>query len=311
MLASAGCIACGGGREVVLHAADGAPLSAQAVDARPLWLLPPAAVGWFGADVAAVRKTALGGRVLAQMSQALRLPQTPEFDLGRDVDGLWAATYLAQGYDVLMVLRGRFDAAALGRLAQRTPAELELYAERPMLRVGAFALSALTPATAVAGSLSAVRRSLERIAERRVQDDSPQWVRALVDAPGAHFSVGVDAVESAVAAAATARLPGFVKSLARVSMVGNFEPPGLNLAATLSTHDPGQPAALAAGLEQAVRAADMYGRVLGLGPSLARFECQVQERDVQVLCGLHERAFLALLERAAAAGRARSGQGGG
>lgn len=301
LLASCSALGCRGARETVLHAADGARLGAQEVDARPLWLLPPAAVGWFSAEVATVRNTPLGARALAELSRALRLPQTSEFDFARDVDALWAATYATQGYDVLLVLRGRFDAAALRRLAERTPAVLEQYAERSLLRVGTLALSALTPATALAGSLSAVRRSLERISERRVQDDLPQWVSALVAAPGAHFAAAVDAVDSDVMAAAAGRLPGFAKSVSRVSLVGNFKPPGLNIAATLSTRDRQQPPVLAAALQQAVRAADTYGRVLGLGPTVARFDSQVHDHDLQVLCGLNEHALLILLQRAAAA----------
>jgi hypothetical protein len=286
---------CGGGREVVVHTADGAGLTAAELDRQPLGLLPPQALGWFNADLVAVRATRLGQQLLERLTARWALPQEAGFAFDRDVDRLWLAVYGGTQFDVVAAAQGRFDAERLKR-ARQPGLVLQNYADHEVFSWGPLSFSLITAKTALWGTPGALLRSLDRIRDRRVRDDAPEWIHALVDAPRAQFAGGVDVATESVAAVIAARLPG-ARSVRRLSVVGNLEAPGLNLATTFSCTDSAECAGVQAALQQGAAALNLYGQIAGIGPLIERFDCATAAADVQAGVALREAALLAWMDR--------------
>src|SRR5690606_4028813 len=125
----------------------------------------------------------------------------------------------------------------------------------------------LTPQTALFGNETGIRRCLDRIAESRVADDLPPWVKELLQAPSAAFSLGVDLQASPLTAALAGKLSA-LRGASTARALGNFEPPGINLAGTIGHADHEAARATAAALLQAGSSLNVYGGLFGLGQPL-------------------------------------------
>ena len=302
VLWAASAISCGGSREVILRTAAGAEVTAEQIDRDPLWLLPPAGIGWFHLDVALASRSELGREVLSDLEARLALPASAGFSLGRDISELSVATYSMQGLDFAGVARGQFDAtrisaAALeykgGVMPQLTRSQ---YAGRTLFTAARVGFVIVTPHTALFGNDIAMRRCLDRIAESRVADDLPTWAKELLATPNATFSAGVDLKGSAL----TATLPSRLAALQGASMaraVGNFDPPGINLAGTISHSDHEAARASANGLLQAGGSLNMYGRLFGLGQPIQKMETQAVGNDAQLVLAVDGAAVQVLMKR--------------
>ena len=296
-------LSCGSGPEIILRTANGVEVTAEQIDREPLWLLPPGGVGWFHLEVEQASKTELGQYVLADLRARFPLPESAGFSFERDVAQLSVAIYSMKGVDFAGVATGRFDpqriaAAAIehrgGPLSpQLTRSE---YAGRTLFTSLNVGFVVVTSQTAIFGSEVGIRRCLDRIAESRVNDDLPAWVKELLATPKAAFSAGVDLSASAMTAALPARLlPLQGASMARA--VGNFEPPGINVAGTISHTDHQAARSSANGLLQAGGSVNIYGRLLGLGQPIRKLETQAVGNDTQVVLAVDAATVELLMKR--------------
>lgn len=303
VLATVWLLACGRGPEIILRTANGVEVTAEQIDREPLWLLPPGGVGWFHLQVDQAARTELGQYVLRDLKARFPLPESAGFSLERDVAKLSVATYSMKGLDFAGVATGRFDpqriaAAALEHRGGAFSPQLTRseYAGRTLFTTLSVGFVVVTPQTAIFGNEVGIRRCLDRIAESRVNDDLPAWVKELLATPNAAFSAGVDLSASAMTAALPDRLlPLQGASMARA--VGNFEPPGINLAGTISHIDHQAARGSANGLLQAGGSVNIYGRLLGFGQPIRKLETQAVGNDTQVVLAVDASAIELLMKR--------------
>lgn len=295
-------LACGGNKEVILRTASGAEITAEQIDREPLWLLPPGGIGWFHIDVAQTGRSELGREVLADLEARLALPASAGFSISSDIATLDVATYSMRGVDFAGIARGRFDAAKISAAALETQGTVvpsltrSEYAGRTLFSAARVGFVIVTPQTAIFGNDVAIRRSLDRIAESRVADDLQPWVKELLATPNATFSFGIDLTASAL----TASLPNRLSALRGASMaraVGNFDPPGINLAGTITHLDHDAARASANGLLQAGGTLNMYGRLFGLGQPIQKLETRAVGNDTQLVIAVEGAAVQVLMKR--------------
>jgi hypothetical protein len=128
------------------------------------------------------------------------------------------------------------------------------YAGRTLFTVSNFAFAPLTDHTMVAGNESAVRRVLDRLAVAGAQPslarEIPDWMANAVQSPGSSFALAADIASIPPAALHGFPLPPAMVGLSRVATIGDFHPPGVNVASTFSYADPARAAAGADGLRQ-------------------------------------------------------------
>jgi hypothetical protein len=301
-LGGVGTPGCGGGKEVILRTAAGVEATAEDIDREPLWLLPPGGIGWFQVDVAPAASSELGQYLLADARARFPLPEAAGFSFERDVARLSLATYSMQGLDFAGVAIGHFDRARIEAAASEqkggvAPALARSeYAGRSLFTANGIGFSIVTPQTALFGNETGIRRCLDRIAESRVADDLPVWVKDLLATPDATFSFGVDLQGSPITAALSGRLAALRgASLARG--IGNFAPPGVNIAGTIvhGGHDPAR--ATASALLQAGGSLNIYGRLFGLGQPIRKLETQAVGNDTQVVLAVDGAAVRVLMQK--------------
>jgi hypothetical protein len=308
---------CGGGPEVILRTAAGVEVTAEDIDRQPLWLLPPGGVGWLHLEVGPSASSELGKYLLAELRARFAMPEAAGFVFERDVTRLSAATYSMQGIDFAGVATGRFDveriqaAAGVQQPGHAPPLTRTEYAGRSLFMAGPIGFVMLTPQTALFGNETGIRRSLDRIAESRVADDLPAWVKELLATPNAAFSAGADLQANPITAALSGRLAA-LRGATTVRTLGNFDPPGINLAGTIGHADHEAAKATAAALLQAGGSLNIYGRLFGLGQPIRKLETQAVGNDAMVVLAIDGGAVQTLMNRflpPAPAAPASAGQG--
>lgn len=294
-------LACGGGPDIILRTASGKGATAEDIDREPLWLLPPGGVGWLHLEVGPSASSELGQYVLAELRARFPMPEGAGFVFERDVARLSLASYSMQGFDVAGVASGRFDAARIEAAASGpgalAPALVKSeYAGRTLFTAASVGFVLLTPQTALFGNETGIRRCLDRIAESRVADDLPPWVKELLQAPSAAFSLGVDLQASPLTAALAGKLSA-LRGASTARALGNFEPPGINLAGTIGHADHEAARATAAALLQAGSSLNVYGGLFGLGQPLRKLETQAVGSDTQVALAVDGGAVRVLMQK--------------
>jgi hypothetical protein len=294
---------CGGGRDVILRTAAGKEATAEDIDREPLWLLPPGGVGWLHLEVAPAASSGLGKYVLADLQARFPLPEAAGFVFERDVARFSLASYSMQGFDFAGVATGRFDAGRIEAAASEykggslaPPLVKSQYAGRSLFTAASIGFVMLTPRTALFGNETGIRRCLDRIAESRVADDLPPWVKELLMTPNAAFSVGADLQASPLTAALAGRLSA-LRGASTARGLGNFDPPGINLAGTIGHADHESARATAAALLQAGGSLNIYGRLFGLGQPLRKLETQAVGNDTQLVLAVDGGAVQILMQK--------------
>jgi hypothetical protein len=294
---------CGGGHDVILRTAAGNEATAEDIDREPLWLLPPGGVGWLHLELAPTSSSELGKYVLADLRARFPLPEAAGFVFERDVARLSLASYSMQGFDFAGVATGRFDAASIESAASEykggalaPPLVKSSYAGRSLFTAASVGFVILTPQTALFGNETGIRRCLDRIAESRVADDLPPWVKELLVTPNAAFSIGVDLQASPLTAALAGRLSALRGALTARGL-GNFDPPGINCAGTIGHADHDAARATAVALLQAGGSLNVYGRLFGLGQPIQKLETQAVGNDTQLVLAIDGAAVRVLMQQ--------------
>jgi hypothetical protein len=296
-------LSCGKGPEVILRSAAGAAVSAADIDRDPLQLLPPGSIAWFHLDVTSSAQSDLGQYVLSDLEARFPMPDQAGFSLRRDVTQLNLAAYSLQGVDFAGVALGSFDAAKIAAAAveykggplapQLTKSE---YAGRTLFTAQNVGFSILTAHTALFGNDVGMRRCLDRIADARVADDLPAWVKELLGTPNASFSFGGDLSGNAVTATLPRRL-ALLEGASQLRVVGNFTPPGVNLAGTIQHANPTAAGHSATALREVGGSVNVYAQLLGLGRPIRKLETQAVGNDAQLVIAVEGDAIKLLMKR--------------
>ncbi len=294
-----GCLSgCGGAAE-----APPAPVNiAQVLDSDPLALLPAGPAVLAVLDARAFYASGSTGAQVASLAEGfLPLGQEVGFSAGRDVDRIYAAVYVGAGMEGLTVLSGRFDVAkiqAAGAAHIPTRAGVPLvglpYAGRTIFTISAFAFAPVTDRTMVAGSESAVRRALDRLAvagpQAAPRREVADWMLATVQAPGSSYALAADVAAIPPAAFRGLPLPPGMTGLLRVNLLGDFNPPGLNVGGTLSYADPTRAEAGANNLKQLAAFVNVASS-LGAAPRVQNLNIATNGLDTTCRFSLDEEAM--------------------
>jgi hypothetical protein len=288
-----GLVACGG------KGAGGAADKSADLDGDPLALLPGSAVFAGNLDARALfDQSAVGPRLAAIGDRLLPLGDDAGFRATRDVDRVVFAGYATTGADVAVIVRGRFDEAkfaAATKAKDGTAIVKGTYAGRTTYSIGGASYAVLTSKTVVVGTGDGLRRVLERVQAGTFTRALPPWVTETLDTNGAQVAVAGDFATQPVASVAVGslRLP-WLQGLRQARGVGNFQPPGMNFASTLSYGVPQQAEAGADG----VRSLDGWLKVLGPllgGIRLQNLAVSTDHSDLRCKFALDDQALEGLL----------------
>lgn len=237
-----GAVGCGT-KESIVATGSGKHLSAEEIDKNPLSLLPGGAIVYAKADVASFWNTAYSGQMLKIANNFVPIPADANFQPSRDVKSLIAGTYSTQGADYAAVVQGTFDPDAirasaakgsitpLGKPLQATP-----YANNTIYSSGEVGFVLLTQNTVLTGNPTGLRRALDRIRDGRVKREVPDWILDVLNTPNAEMVVAGDLSSHPVSAEVMQKMP-FLTGLKHVRIVGDFKPPGMNVAGSLTYPD--------------------------------------------------------------------------
>lgn len=293
LLALVALVACGGKDAAT-------PVEAKLdLDSDPLALLPSSAVVVANLDAKAMFASASVGSQLGALADSL-LPLGPEagFDAKRDVDRVVLGGYTSTGADTVAIVSGRFDVAKIGATTQsRTGVTIvhAMYAGRDTYTAGPAMYSVLTAKIVVAGTGDGVRRVLERIQDKKIERATPAWVDETLSTPGAELALAADFTSQPVIVAAIGSVPlPWLTGLHVAKVIGNFEKPGMNVAATLSYGEPSQADSAADG----VRTADVWLKLLGGflgGLSVQDLDVTTDDKDLKCKFAVDDRTLGRLL----------------
>ena len=291
-------IGCGG-----KGAASGNKATAAA-DTDPLVLLPASAILVASVDVHAMYANAAVSAALGPFTDSL-VPLGPDsgFDAARDVDRLVLGSYAGNQADVAVVLSGRFDVDKLAAVTQTksgAPFVKATYGGFTTNTTGSITIAPLTARTLVAGTSDRVHRVLDRLAQGALERSMPPWAAETLATQGAQFAVAGDFATQPIASAAIGSINlSWLKGLQDVRVIGNFDDPGVNVAATLTYGDPTG----AQGATDGIHLIDSWQKVLAplvLGAKVQNLQVGNSGNDVSckfAVDGTSLRALVALASR--------------
>jgi hypothetical protein len=255
------------------------------LDSDPLALLPGSAVIVANVDARSLwDSTTVGPQLGAIADRLMPLGDDAGLQAKRDVDRVVLASYATGGVDVAAIVSGRFDEAKL-EAATKTKGgaavTTTMYAGRATHAAGGAVWTVLTAKTVVAGTSEAVRRVLDRLKTGKIERAEPPWVIETLQTPGAELAVAGDFASQPLVAASigSLRLP-WLEGLHVARVIGNFEKPGMNVAATLTYGDAAQASSAADGVRTVTGWIKLLGPLLG-GVSLQNLDVQTAGTDMQ------------------------------
>lgn len=293
------------GDEVIVKTADGVELTAADIDKNPLALMPGGAVGMFNVEVPRLLQSQAGERLLAMTRSRLPVPAAANFVPERDLQRVIVGLYSFQGVDFVGVAKGQFDQHAIQEAAKSqattplgTPLVEVRYAGRTFYVSANVGFVVLTEHSVVFGNETGIRRALDRIEAGRIGVETAPEIATLMDQPGAPLAFASSAQHDPTVSGVVHQL-SFLEGASMLRMVGNFEPPGLNLAGTLTYSDA---AAAAAGqgklerLRQDISTLGFLTSAFGLAQPIQRLDAQVVDSSLQVAVAVDSTAAANLLD---------------
>jgi hypothetical protein len=233
---------CAGNESLALVA--GARVEPTAIDRDPLALLPSGVIALATVDATAMFRSRWGPEVADLVQRLLPLGPESNFVARRDVARLYGGVYAMQGADFCAVIQGNFDAAAIRRAAEArsvtvlgAPLVKSQYAGNDLYTSANVGFVVVTDHTVIAGNETGMRRALDRLRSGPLQRSVPAWMADLSASKNATLTLAAD-VGSEPAVQGAAGMFGFLGGLRHVRVLGNFEPPGLNVAGSLTYGDP-------------------------------------------------------------------------
>ena len=269
----------------------------------PYVILPPSAVALSNVDAKAFFQSGTMGAEISKLAERmLPIGEEAGFVASRDLDRLTLASYSTQGADVAAVLKGRFDVPRLEQMVTtgtptRSGAKVvrSSYAGRTLYTINNVGFTVLTEGTVLAGTETAMRRALDRIAAGRLTRDFAPWMVETVETPNAPMAVAVDLANQPVANAAVGALSlPWLRNLKAARILGTFEAPGLRYAGTLTYGDEPSAQAGANGVRGLAPLVAVMA-VTGLVPRITDLTAQVVGTDVQFKLAVDEQSMKGFL----------------
>ncbi len=248
------------------------------LDSDPYALLPGSAIAVANLDAKAMfASQGVGAQMATLAAKLVPLGDDAGFQASRDVDRVVVGYYATTGADMAAIVSGRFDpdriaaAAAARGSATLAPGN---YAGRRTYATQGGLFCVLTAKTVVAGTGDGVRRVLERIAGGKLDRAITPWMIDTLDTKGAEAAFAADFASQPIAAASMGQFNvPWLKGMRAARVLGDFQNPGLNVAATLTYGAPDE----AQGAADGMRMVDGWLHVLG--PLLGGV--QLQNLDVK------------------------------
>jgi len=204
-----------------------------------------------------------------------------------------------QGIDVAMVATGSFKPDAIERAADGTtmtplgaPLVKTTYSKKTLYVSRNIGFAVLTEHTVLLGDETGIRRSLDRLMEGRAHHDVPKWVDGVLATNNASIAAAFDFAGQAPAGAIVRQLP-FLQGIRTARVLGNFQPPGLNLAGSLSYPDPDSAAAGAKALlqvNQTLRSYSFFMQLAGIGNPIQNLQAVPNGNDTDFVVAIEGRA---------------------
>lgn len=294
-------------KEDVVVETGGVELTAADIDAQPLNLLPGDAIGIVSLDTTAMFASEFGARMLQITQQRMPVPPSAGFEPKRDLQRLHLGFYSMSGADFVGVAVGTFNREAIEAAADgtaQTPLGAPLvkvsYAKRTIYVSKNVGFSVLTSRTALVGNETGIRRALDRLDRGEFDRATPSWLDPLLNTKQAAIVGGVD-LRHGVTAEAKEDFT-FLQGMETTRFVGNFEPPGLNLAGTSSYPDEESAkrgAASLRDLHETMRSLGFLTTLLSIGQPLHRLEVQESGKEVKYVAEVNGNAVAWAIERLA------------
>jgi hypothetical protein len=273
------------------------------LDGDPLVLVPESAVVVARFDARAIFDNgAIGAPLAALAARFVPLGDDAGFQAARDVDKLLVLSFATGGVDAAAVLGGRFDVARISaatKTAGGAAIVRGVYAGQPTYTVGASSGSVtyavLSPKTVVAGTGDGLRRVLERVQAGGLKRTIAPWVAQTIETPGAEVAIAGDFASQPIASAAigAVKIP-WLDGLRVARVIGNFEAPGMNVAATLTYGDAQQTQAAADGVRSVDGWLNVLGPLLG-GIRLQNLAVTTQDANLECKFAVDDQALRAAL----------------
>ena len=291
------------GNSIVL-AGDGTRLSAEEIDRDPLALLPSGVVGLVHVDGRAAFQSSLGGPITQVIQSFMPLGPESNFEPARDVRRVVVGLYSLQGADVAMIVQGTLDPDAIRNAAMNgrptafgVPLTRVTYANNDVFVAGDVNFVIVTRQTMIVGSETGIRRTLDRIRDKRVRRDVPNWMASAIDTPQASIVAVADLSTDPAVQAAAQQAP-FLYGLTVVRILGNFQPPGMHLAGTLTYPDVDRANTASSSLAQVARLSSVASllSLIGIQSPIDSIQVRTEDRDVQFTATINARGVGPLLE---------------
>jgi len=210
--------------------------------------------------------------------------------------------------DAVAVATGVFHPDLIERAADGTtltplgaPLVRTTYARRTLYVSRNVGFVVLTEHTVLLGDETGIRRALDRLSEGRVQHDTPGWVDDVLRTPNAAAAAAFNFVGQPPAEAAMKGF-SFLQGMRTARVLGNFQPPGMNFAGTLTYADPGAAQNAVLGiqqLQQTIRSYSFFMSLAGIGNPIQRLEAVPSGNDAQFVLALEGTAVEWLLNQLA------------
>jgi hypothetical protein len=269
------------------------------LDSDPLAVLPGSAVAVADLDARAMWASgSLGGPIADLADRLLPVGEDAGLVPKRDIDRIVLGVYASTGADVAAVVSGRFDEAKIDAATTtraRTPITRGTYAGHTTYTAGPVMYAVLSAKTVLAGTGDGLRRTLERVRDGAQGRAIPAWMTDTLSTQGAQLALAADFTSQPMAAAAigSVSLP-WTTGMRTAKVIGNFEKPGMNVAATVTYGEPQQATSAADG----VRAVDGWLKLLGPllgGLALQNLDVKTDGNDMKCKFALDDQTLGNLL----------------
>jgi len=295
---------CGGGDSLILVA--GQRVDSARLDTDPVSILPSGILMFAYMDATTMFRSNLGPDVSVMVQQLLPLGPESNFVPTRDVTRVFAGAYAMQGADFCAVVQGSFDVDAIRRSVDArkvslagVPLSKSRYADNDLYTAGNIGFTLLTAHTALSGNETGMRRALDRIRNGKLTRAVPEWMTNLGRTPNASFAIAGDLSSQSPGGSAMQAMP-FLAGANAVRIIGNFQPPGVNFAGTLSFDDDASAETSAAAL-QSINSISPFMSLLatiGLGITIPPINVAKKEKDVGFTIAADESTARALMRKA-------------
>lgn len=278
-------------------------MTAEAIDKDPLSLLPANPVVLFWADAPAFFASTFGNQITRILAARLPIADDAGFVPPRDLRAIVGGIYSMAGADAVVALSGDFHPELIRKAVEKqtvtpvgTPIVISQYAGNDLYTSKNIGFTVVTTKTILAGNETGIRRALDRIRDNRVKREAPEWMMRLVETPQASLVVAGDLTSQPQVAALANQAP-FLNSVQKFRVLGNFLPPGLNVAGSLSYPDAATAAQAGASMQELARRATLLSALsfLGLGAPVQGVQVEVRESDAQFVLGLDAQAVAQVL----------------